>query len=650
MTAVGAERLASETSFADRLRNFRSEQEHLSWEGTLLDYLDLVAKQPSIHRLSHGRVFDVISQGAKETAGGSKRYPFFGSELFGLDDTIQQLVNYFHSAARRLEVRKRILLFMGPVGGGKSTLVAMLKRGLEQYTRTQEGAVYAIKGCPMHEDPLHLVPEELRPEVQQMYGIDHIEGDLCPHCRQIVRDTYGGKIEDVPVERIVFSEKNRVGIGTFSPSDPKSQDITELTGSIDLARIGEYGVESDPRAYRFDGELNVANRGMMEFIEMLKSDEKFLYGLLTLTQEQNIKTGRFAMIYADEVIVAHTNEAEFQAFIANKRMEALQDRIILIRVPYVRAVSDEERIYKKLIGQSDMRNAHLAPHTLFVASLWAVITRMKPSALLGLSDTPEDRRKKAKYLNGEVGVVEKKAEARDVLEEGAKAQEGMDGISPRYVINNLSGALVRGNNLCLNPIEAIRALRDGLHMHASIGPESRESLLKFLEQARQEYDELVKTDVLMASVYDFESSADTLFNDYLDNIEAYCSKTKLEDPVTGERVSPDERIMRSIEDRVGIAEMAKRTFREEVLTRMSGLARRKQPITWKFYDKLAEGIKRKLFEDVRNKVKLAVGSKTPDAEQQKFLGEVQKQLIGSHGYCPHCAQELLRYAGALLNK
>src|SRR5205085_8299530 len=253
-----------------------------------------------------------------------RRYNFFTNELFGLEKTIQQLVEYFSSSARRLEVRKRILLLMGPVGGGKSTIVSLLKRGLERYTRTEAGAVYAIKGCPMHEEPLHLIPDVLRPDMQKEYGL-YIEGDLCPVCRQRLRDEFDGEHEHMPVQRIVFSEKNRCGIGTFSPSDPKSQDISELTGSIDLSTIGDYGVESDPRAYRFDGELNIANRGLMEFVEMLKCDEKFLYSLLTLSQEQNIKTGRFAMIYADEVIVSHTNETEYQAFIGNKRSEALQD-------------------------------------------------------------------------------------------------------------------------------------------------------------------------------------------------------------------------------------------------------------------------------------------------------------------------------------
>jgi serine protein kinase len=287
-------------------------------------------------------------------------------------------VEYFSSAAQRLEVRKRILLLMGPVGGGKSTIVSLLKKGLEQYTRTEDGAVYAIKGCPMHEEPLHLVPETLRPEIEREHGI-YIEGDLCPHCRMVVRDQYDGRIERIPVQRLAFSEKHRQGIGTFTPSDPKSQDISELVGGIDLSTIGEVGVESDPRAYRFDGELNIANRGLMEFIEMLKCDEKFLYVLLTLSQEQNIKTGRFSMIYADEVVVSHTNENEYNSFVGNRKSEALQDRIILVRVPYNLRVTDEVRIYEKLLRQSALRDVHIAPHTLRVASIFAVLSRLEPS-------------------------------------------------------------------------------------------------------------------------------------------------------------------------------------------------------------------------------------------------------------------------------
>ena len=272
-----------------RLEQHRAEERSIDWQRTFKDYFDLVSAQPELARLSHARVYDVIqASGCEARPNGDRAYRFFSDELFGIEKPLQQLVDYFASAASRLEVRKRILLLMGPVGGGKSSIVTLLKRGLEAYTRTPDGAAYAIAGCPMHEEPLHLVPEELRAEVLRDHGL-YIEGDLCPQCRVNLQDKYAGRVEDVLVERVVFSEKNRVGIGTFSPSDPKSQDISELTGSIDLATIGTYGAESDPRAYRFDGELNVANRGLMEFIEMLKADEKFLYNLLTLSQEQNIK-------------------------------------------------------------------------------------------------------------------------------------------------------------------------------------------------------------------------------------------------------------------------------------------------------------------------------------------------------------------------
>jgi serine protein kinase len=290
--------------FLERLNAYRAEEEALRWEGSFLDYIEIVRKNPNVTRTAHARIYDMIAAGGIEIdEEGRKHYKFFANDIFGLDDTLERLVEeYFHAAARRLDVRKRILLLMGPVSGGKSTIVTMLKRGLERYSRTDEGALYAIKGCPMHEEPLHLVPDELRPELEAEFGVK-IEGSLCPVCRLKLETEYSGNIERVPVERIVLSEDQRVGIGTFSPSDPKSQDIADLTGSIDFSTITEYGSESDPRAYRFDGELNKANRGLMEFQEMLKCDEKFLWHLLSLTQEGNFKAGRFALISADETLV-----------------------------------------------------------------------------------------------------------------------------------------------------------------------------------------------------------------------------------------------------------------------------------------------------------------------------------------------------------
>jgi len=626
-----------------RLEEYRDRERELMWEGTFAHYFEIASKKPEAAQLSHERIYHMIMDaGVETTRTGEPRYNFFSQEIFGIEKPLQQIVDYFHSAAQRLEVRKRVLLLMGPVGGGKSTIVYLLKRGLEAYSRTATGAIYAIKACPMHEEPLHLIPLELRPDVEKEFGL-YIEGDLCPHCRYMVDTQYRDRIEEVPIKRITFSEKYRLGIGTFTPSDPKSQDISELVGGIDLSTIGEIGVESDPRAYRFDGELNIANRGVMEFVEMLKTDEKFLYVLLTLSQEQNIKTGRFSMIYADEVVVSHTNEHEYQSFVGNKKSEALQDRIILAKVPYNMRVSDEVKIYEKLLKQSALKNVHIAPNTLRIASIFAVLTRLEPSKKAGMSIM-----KKLKLYDGEDMEDFKQKDLRELQEEAVR--EGMDGISPRYVINRLSNALVKPNVTCINPIDALRALRDGLDQHTSITREERERYLNFVSEARKEYDEMAKKEVQRAFVYSYEEQARTLLNNYLDNVEAYCNKTKLRDPITDEEMEPDEHLMRSIEEQINVSENAKRSFREEILIRISSLARKGQTFDYTSHERLKEAIEKKLFADLRDVVKITTSTRTPDKEQLRKINEVVDRLMAEHGYCHVCANEILRYTGSLLNR
>ncbi len=627
----------------ERLDTLRTQEESLKWQGTFAEYFELVCENPRIGRLAHARLHDmIVAEGTVLDDFGNTHYRFFEDEIYGIEKTLDQIVEYFRSSAQRLEVRKRILLLMGPVGGGKSTIVSLLKRGLEQYTRTDEGAIYAITGCPMHEDPLHLIPEPLRFEIEKEHGI-FIEGDLCPACQWRLIHEFDGRPEMMPVHRITFSEKFRKGIGTFTPSDPKSQDISELVGGIDLSTIGEVGSESDPRAYRFDGELNISNRGLMEFIEMLKTDERFLYVLLTLSQEQNIKTGRFSMIYADEVVISHTNEHEYRSFIGNKKSEALQDRIILVKVPYNLKVDDEVKIYKKLLRQSAVRDVHIAPGTLETSAMFAVLSRLEESQKSGMGLV-----KKMKLYNGD--SVEEFT-PKDVKELQAEAErEGMDGISPRYVINRLSATLVRDGVTCINSIDALRALKDGLEQHTSIGREEHERLLNLISDARREYDEFAKREVQRAFVYAFEESAKTLLDNYLDNVEAFINDTKVVDPITEEEQDPDERLMRSIEEQIGVSENGKRQFREEILIRISSLARRGQSFDYASHDRLKEAIEKKLFTDLRDVVKITTSTKTPDAEQLRRINGVVDRLVSEHGYCTTCANELLKYVGALLNR
>ncbi|TJY41057.1 PrkA family serine protein kinase [Cohnella pontilimi] len=626
-----------------RISEYRTESEKLSWTGTFRDYIDLLRQDSTPAMTAHARVYDmIVSQGVEEK-GGHKKYKFFESEIFGLDRTIERLVEeYFHSAARRLDVRKRILLLMGPVSGGKSTIVTLLKKGLESYSRMQRGAVYAIKGCPMHEEPLHLIPSELRSDVERELGV-RIEGNLCPSCQMRLRTEFEGDIEKVPVERVLISEENRIGIGTFSPSDPKSQDIADLTGSIDFSTITEYGSESDPRAYRFDGELNKANRGLMEFQEMLKCDEKFLWNLLSLTQEGNFKAGRFALISADELIVAHTNESEYKAFISNKKNEALQSRMIVMPIPYNLKVTEEEKIYTKLIGQSDMSHVHIAPHALRAASIFSILTRLKESKKQGM-----DLVKKMRMYDGEEVEGYKEADLKEMQNE--YAEEGMSGIDPRYVINRISSALIKHDLPCINALDVLRAMKDGLDQHPSITKEEREKYLNFISVARKEYDNLAKKEVQKAFVYSFEESARTLFENYLDNIEAYCNWAKMKDPLTGEEMDPDERLMRSIEEQIGVSENAKKAFREEILIRISAFSRKGRKFDYSTHERLREAIEKKLFTDLKDIVKITTSTKTPDENQLKRINEVTKRLIDEHGYCSVCSNELLRYVGSLLNR
>jgi hypothetical protein len=372
-------------------------------------------------------------------------------------------------------------------------------------------------------------------------------------------------------------------------------------------------------------------------------DEKFLYVLLTLSQEQNIKTGRFSMIYADEVVVSHTNEHEYQSFVGNKKSEALQDRIILVKVPYNLRVSDEIKIYEKLLKQSSLQNVHIAPYTLRIASIFAVLTRLEASKKAGMS-----LMKKLKLYDGEDMEDFKQKDVRELQEEAQR--EGMDGISPRYVINRLSSALVKQNTTCINPIDALRALRDGLDQHTSITREERERYLNFISEARKEYDEMAKKEVQRAFVYSYEESARTLLNNYLDNVEAYCNKTKLRDPITDEEMEPDEPLMRSIEEQIGVSETAKKSFREEILIRISSLARKGLTFDYTSHERLKEAIEKKLFADLRDVVKITTSARTPDAEQLRKINDVVNRLMSEHGYCHVCANEILRYTGSLLNR
>ena len=270
-----------------------------------------------------------------------------------------------------------------------------------------------------------------------------ITGELCPFCRYVYSDRlkqYDGDwtrvMQDVRVKRLILSEKDRIGIGTFQPKDEKNQDSTELTGDINYRKIAEYGSDSDPRAFNFDGEFNIANRGIVEFVEVLKLDVAFLYDLLGASQEHKVKPKKFAQTDIDEVILGHTNEPEYRRLQNNEFMEALRDRTVKIDVPYVTTLADEIKIYEKDYNKNTVHGKHIAPHTIEMAAMWAILTRLEEPKNAGLTLL-----QKLKLYNGKTPARLHRGQHQGAAR-ADRSSEGMQGISPRYVQDKISNALV----------------------------------------------------------------------------------------------------------------------------------------------------------------------------------------------------------------
>src|SRR5262245_24742790 len=301
-------------TFLKSLTTFSKDHRAANWSGTFSAFLESIfPKDPAgIVRSSHQYVWDLLRADSRADEKGQLHCQLFEDELYGVEETLERVLDYFKAASAGSEVGRRLLLLLGPPSGGKSSMVILLKRGLEEYSHTEAGALYGIQGCPVHESPLHLVPHTMRAQFRSSYGVE-IHGELCPFCAARLAHDFSGDFMKMPVQRIFISEAGRVGVGTYAPHDPTTADIADLVGSVDLSKVSQYGDEGDPRAWSWSGAVYAASRGLLEMIEILKVKREFLYLLLTLTQEKNVKVARFPLIYLDETIVAHTNLAEFRA-------------------------------------------------------------------------------------------------------------------------------------------------------------------------------------------------------------------------------------------------------------------------------------------------------------------------------------------------
>lgn len=629
-----------------------------TWEGTAIDYLKMIKEKPDIANFAPGRIFNMIMKhGVAEVDSSIKtrgyedlvRYKFFDGKIFGTHEAIHDLMRFLKASARRTETGKRILMMVGPVATGKSTIASLVKKGLQR----DDTPKYVIKGCPMHEEPLHLIPENDRAYWQQELGVK-IEGHVCPHCQQMLdlQFTENGTVrwDEVPIEQMVFSEQKRCGIGTFQPSDPKSQDVTELIGRVNMSKLARYG-ETDPRAYQFDGELQVANGGMIEYIEILKADIKFHYVLISVAQEQMIKAPGFPQTYIDTLILSHTNQTEFDSFRNEQKNEALHDRMYVVKVPYNLKVDDEIKIYQKMIAESDFNNIHIAPYTLKLAAQFAVLSRLKKSTKVS------SLVQKMKIYNGEVTEEFKKSEidVKSLLEEGKRFGEGMDGISPRFIINALNVALgQKEEKKCINPIDVIRSLRNNFEHSIGISEEDEKLYDGLLTGDKQsvasEYKEFAKREVNMAFLYAYEDQAHELFARYMINCGAYVKKEKVLDSITGEFSDPDETLMRALEELIGVPENSKETFRNGIFVHKSSALERGEKFEFDSYSPLKDAIEKKLMSDLKNVVSLSIASPTRvDAKTQRNRDRAFNTLT-EKGYCESCANMLLSFVAEILRK
>ncbi|MFK7742323.1 MAG: PrkA family serine protein kinase [Planctomycetota bacterium] len=647
------------------------QQEH--WEGSFQEYLNLVHDNPLILRTAHQRLYDmVLSHGVDEIEVDKAKVPsyrFFADPIeggrdgiFGLERSIQDLMSVFKAAAHGFGPERRVLLLHGPVGSSKSTIVRLLKKGLEAYTRSDEGALYTfswdidgeIVPSPMNEEPLLLLPEEVRTKVladlqkksRTSYKLRQ-DFDLSPVSRfylEMLLKRYEGDyskvLDHVKVHRLLISEKDRCGIGTFMPKDEKNQDSTELTGDINYRRIAELGTDSDPRAFNFDGEFCVANRGIIEFIEVLKLDVAFLYDLLTASQEHKIKPKKFAQTDIDEVIIGHTNEPEYNRLQSNELMEAFRDRTIKIDLPYNLRLTNEVKIYEKDFGRKQVPGKHIAPHTLEIAAMWAILTRLEEPKKANLSLL-----QKLKLYNGKSIPGYTRDNIRELRDEAPR--EGMDGISPRYIQDKISNVLVR-DMPCINAFMIMNELEEGLDHHSLISdPETKKHYKDLLIVVREEYEEIIKNEVQRAISADEEAIA-RLCGNYIDNVKAYTQNEKVKNPYTGKDEEPDERLMRSIEEKIEIPDARKDDFRREIMNYIGALAVEGKSFDYKTNERLHRALELKLFEDQKDSIKLtSLVSTVVDKDTQEKIEVVKGRLMRDFGYDEVSATDVLNYVASI---
>ena len=633
----------SKKDFLKIIQNQRSKKKDLKFEGSLIDYMEMVKKDPSVVKLAHKRLYDAIETHGVETLADDdprknkifdgedlKVYDYFQGEFFGMEKVIAKLMRFLKSAALRGEESRQVLLLMGPVGAGKSALTEHIKSSLEQVT------YYHLKDDPQRGEPLQLIPRSLRAEMEKILKLQ-IEGDISPVARQQLLDEYNGEYENFPVVQSTFSQRGRRGIAVVPPMDANSQDVSVLIGSEDISKLDKYS-EDDARILSLNGAFNVGNRGIVELVEVFKNEIEFLHTIITATQEKRVPSpGKHDMVYFDGVILAHCNESEWNRFQSSHTNEAILDRIVKINVPYVLELNQEIRIYEKILNRSDF-DMHIAPHTLKVASMFSVMSRLKASQKCDILT-------KMKLYNGE-DVIEKgrvkKIDIKDLKEESRN--EGMNGISTRFIMKSIDAALTDSNGDFVTPISVMHAITSQVKEQI-VDEDFRSYCLELIQQVvREEYLKILETEIAKAFVTAYEEQAQSLFDTYLDNAEAHTTHQRIKDRVSKEEREPDERFMRSIEEQIGITGSSRDGFRSDVTAYMFAQLRRGTKVNYTSYEPLKEAIEGYLISSVKDMARIVTKSKTRDDDHQKKYNDMITTMVDEYGYTPDSAEEILVFA------
>ena len=635
---------SNKKDFLDLIQKQRNRKKKEKFDGSFLEYLEIIKDDPSKVKLAHKRLYQIICDHGVETVdvdsdayrdifNGDKirTYDYFKKEFFGMESVINKLMRFLKSAAHKGEESRQVLLLMGPVGAGKSALTEHIKRALDGQR------YYHLEGDPQRGEPLQLIPRSLRDDMEEILDVT-IEGDLSPIARWKLLNEYEGKYENFKVVEATFSQRGRRGIAVVPPMDANSQDTSVLIGTEDISKLDLYP-EDDPRVLSLNGAFNVGNRGIVEFVEVFKNEIEFLHTMLTATQEKRVPTpGKHDMVFFDGVILAHCNESEWNRFKSEHTNEAILDRVVKINVPYVLELDQEMKIYQKMIRRSDFKNAHIAPHTLKIASMFSVMSRLQPSKKCDLLT-------KMKIYNGEA-IIEKgrvkKVDIRDLKDEAK--HEGMDGISTRFIMKALDSALSDSDNGMITPINVVDSMIKQVKEQI-IDEDAKTRYLEILQKIiREEYLRVLETEIAKAFITAYEEQAQSLFDSYLDNAECFTTKTKVKNKITREDSEPDEKFMRTIEEMIGVVGSARDGFRNDVTAFMFSKMRKGETVDYRSYGPLKEAIEQYLISSVKDIARIVTRSKSRDDDQKKKYTDMIQTLIEEYGYNESSAEEILTYA------